>query len=99
MIKRYSHPEFEQIFSDENRFNNYLLIEEAVIEAYFKLGVIPEKDYRAIVKKAHIDLASIEEIEAITKHDVIAFTRSISQQLDEEKRWFHFFSFSISFSI
>ena len=90
MIKRYSHKEFEQIFSDENRFNNYLTIEEAVIEAYFKLGLIPEKDYEAIVKKAHVDLASIEEIEAITKHDVIAFTRSISLQLGEEKKWFHY---------
>ena len=90
MIKRYSHKEFEQIFSDENRFNNYLIIEEAVIEAYFKLGLIPEKDYKAIVEKAHVDLASIEEIEAITKHDVIAFTRSISLQLGEEKKWFHY---------
>ena len=90
MIKRYSHKEFEQIFSDENRFNNYLIIEEAVIEAYFKLGLIPECDYKAIVEKAHVDLASIEEIEAITKHDVIAFTRSISLQLGEEKKWFHY---------
>ena len=90
MIKRYSHKEFEQIFSDENRFNNYLIIEEAVVEAYFKLGLIPKKDYEAIVKKAHVDLASIEEIEAITKHDVIAFTRSISLQLGEEKKWFHY---------
>ena len=90
MIKRYSHKEFEHIFSDENRFNNYLIIEEAVIEAYFKLGLIPEADYKAIVEKAHVDLASIEEIEAITKHDVIAFTRSISLQLGEEKKWFHY---------
>ena len=90
MIKRYSHKEFEDIFSDKNRFNNYLIIEEAVVEAYFKLGLVPEKDYQAIVKKAHVDLASIEEIEAITKHDVIAFTRSISLQLGEEKKWFHY---------
>ena len=90
MIKRYSSKQFENIFSDLNRFNNYLLIEEAVIEAYFKLGLIPEKDYLAIVKKAHVDLKSIEELEAITKHDVIAFTRSISLQLGEEKKWFHY---------
>ena len=90
MIDRYASKEFKRIFSDENRFNNYLLIEEAVIEAYFKLGLIPEEDYRKIVEKAHIDLKSIEEIEAITKHDVIAFTRSISLQLGEEKKWFHY---------
>ena len=90
MIKRYSSKEFEKIFSDENRFNNYLLIEEAVIEAYFKLGLVPENDYLNIVKKAHVDLKAIEEIEAVTKHDVIAFTRSISAQLGEEKKWFHY---------
>ena len=90
MIKRYSSKEFEKIFSDENRFNNYLLIEEAVVEAYFKLGLVPEEDYLNIVKKAHIDLAKIEELESITKHDVIAFTRSISSQFGQEKKWFHY---------
>ena len=90
MIKRYSSKEFEKIFSDENRFNNYLLIEEAVVEAYFKLGLVPEEDYLNIVKKAHIDLVKIEELESITKHDVIAFTRSISSQLGQEKKWFHY---------
>ena len=90
MIQRYSCREFEEIFSDKNRFNNYLIIEEAVVEAYFKLGLVPEKDYKAIIEKAHVDLKSIEEIEEITKHDVIAFTRSISKQLGEEKRWFHY---------
>lgn len=90
MIKRYSSKEFEKIFSDENRFNNYLLIEEAVVEAYFKLGLVPEDDYLNIVKKAHVDLKIIEELESITKHDVIAFTRSISLQLGEEKKWFHY---------
>ena len=90
MIKRYSSKEFEKIFSDENRFNNYLLIEEAVVEAYFKLGLVPEEDYLNIVKKVHIDLVKIEELESITKHDVIAFTRSISSQLGQEKKWFHY---------
>lgn len=90
MIKRYSSKQFENIFSDQNRFNNYLLIEEAVVEAYSKLGLIPEEDYLNIVKKAHVDLKAIEEFEEVTKHDVIAFTRSISSQLGEEKKWFHY---------
>ena len=51
MIDRYSSKEFKKLFSDENRFNNYLLIEEAVVEAYFKLGLIPENDYKNIIKK------------------------------------------------
>lgn len=90
MIKRYAHKDMENIFSDQNRFNNYLLIEEAVVEAYFKLGLVPEEDYLNIINKAHVDLKSIYEIESVTKHDVIAFTRSISLQLGEEKKWFHY---------
>ena len=90
MIKRYAHKDMDNIFSDQNRFNNYLLIEEAVVEAYFKLGLVPEEDYLNIINKAHVDLKSINEIESVTKHDVIAFTRSISLQLGEEKKWFHY---------
>ena len=70
MIDRYSSKEFKRIFSDENRFNNYLLIEEAVIEAYFKLGLIPEEDYRKIVFNPEdfgiadgISLQALQEIE------------------------------------
>ena len=90
MIKRYQHKEFEELFSDVHRFNNYLLIEEAVIEAYVKLGLIPEEDYKKIVEKAYIDIDEIEKIESVTKHDVIAFTRSISNKLGEEKKWIHY---------
>ena len=55
MIKRYAHKDMENIFSDQNRFNNYLLIEEAVVEAYFKLDLVPEEDYLNIINKAHVD--------------------------------------------
>ena len=90
MIKRYSSKELEEIFSDEHKFNNFLLVEEAVVEAYVKLGVVPIEDYQKIVEKAHIDLNKISELENITKHDVIAFTRSISMQLGDEKKWIHY---------
>ena len=90
MIDRYSSKTFKKIFSDETRFNNYLLIEEAVVEEYFKMGLIPENDYKKIIEKAHVDLVKIIELESVTKHDVIAFTRSISSQLGEEKKWLHY---------
>ena len=90
MIKRYSSKELEDIFSDEHKFNNFLLVEEAVVEAYTKLGIVPKEDYEKIIKKAHIDLNRIAELEEITKHDVIAFTRSISEQLGDEKKWIHY---------
>lgn len=90
MIDRYSSKEMKGIFSDLNKFNNFLRIEEAVMEAYVKLNVIPEEDYKLIVSKAHINLDRINELEEITKHDVIAFTRSLSEQLGEEKKWIHY---------
>ena len=90
MIDRYLAKEMKVLFSDENKFSTFLDVELAVIEAYVALGVIPKSDYLKIKEKAHIDLSRIAELEEITKHDVIAFTRSISEQLGEEKKWVHY---------
>ena len=90
MIDRYSSKLMKEIFSDEHKFNNFLKIEEAVVEAYVHLNVVPEEDYKKIVEKAYINLPRIQELEEITKHDVIAFTRSISEELGDEKKWIHY---------
>ena len=90
MIDRYLTKEMKEIFSLENKYQNFLNIEKAVIEAYVSLNKIPESDFKAIDKKAYINLDRINELEEITKHDVIAFTRSISEQLGPEKKWFHY---------
>lgn len=90
MISRYNVKEIEDIFSLENRYKTFLEIELASLEAHVQLGIVPKEDYLKIKEKARIDLDRINELEAIHKHDVIAFTRSIDEQLDEEKRWFHY---------
>lgn len=90
MIDRYFAKELKEIFSDEHKFNTFLKVEIAVIEAYNKLGLVPNEDLEKIKKKAHINLKRINELELITKHDVIAFTRSLSENLGEEKRWIHY---------
>ena len=90
MIDRYSSKEMTKLFSDEHKFQNFLLIEEAVVEAYVNLGVISEDDYKKIVSKAYVNVDRIKELEEITKHDVIAFTRSISEELGDEKKWIHY---------
>ena len=90
MIARYTPKEMENIFSDESRFEAYLEIEIAVLEAQSELGVVPKEDVQKIKEKAKVDLSRIEELEAITKHDVVAFTRSIDEKLGEEKRFVHF---------
>ncbi len=90
MISRYNVKEIEDIFSLENRYKTFLEIELASLEAHVQLGIVPKEDYLKIKEKAHIDLDRINELEAMHKHDVIAFTRSIDEQLGEEKRWFHY---------
>lgn len=90
MIERYLLKEMKDIFSLKHKYENFLKIEKAVVEAYVNLDVIPNKDYQKIEEKAYINIDRILELEEITKHDVIAFTRSISEQLGDEKKWVHY---------
>ena len=90
MIKRYSNPEMEKIWSDENKFNAFLKVEISSAKAWSKLGHIPKEDVLKIEKKASFDLKRIAELEKQTKHDVIGFTRSVSESLGKEKRWVHY---------
>ena len=85
MIQRYLLKEMENIFSDESRFNAYLQVEIAVLEAWSKIGVIPNQDVQKVKEHAKVDVNRINEIELITRHDVVAFTRQISETLGEEK--------------
>jgi len=90
MIDRYASKYMIDLFSDESRFNTYLEVEIACLEGYAKLGIIPHSDVNKIKEKAKVDVNKIKELENITHHDVVAFTRSIDAYLGEEKRWFHF---------
>lgn len=90
MISRYSTPEMEKLWTDKNKFAKFLTIEIASLKALSKLGIIPESDYMKIKDNATFDVARIKELEQITKHDVIAFTRAVSENLGEEKKWFHY---------
>ena len=90
MIERYAIKEIEDIFSLENRYETFLKVELSVLKAYVKLGIVPEEDYLKILKHATVNLDKINELEKETKHDVIAFTRSLSLELGEEKKWIHY---------
>ena len=90
MIERYAVKEIEDIFSLKNRYESFLKVELAVLNAYVKLGIVPEDDYLKIKKVAKVDVDKINELEKETKHDVIAFTRSLSLELGEEKKWIHY---------
>ena len=90
MIERYTPKKMTAIFSDESRFQAYLDVEIAVLEGQAKIGVVPAKDVEKVKAKAKINLKRIAELEAVTKHDVVAFTRSIDEELGEEKRFVHY---------
>lgn len=90
MIERYAPKKIETLFTDESRFDAYLEIEIAVVEGWNKLGIVPDSDLKAIQEKAKTNVTRIKELEQITKHDVVAFTRQISETLGEERKWIHY---------
>ena len=78
------------IWTEESKFDSYLKVEILACEAWSKLNIIPIDDILKIKEKAKISIKRIKEIEEETKHDVIAFTRSVSECLGEEKKWIHY---------
>ena len=90
MIERYSRQEMANIWSEENKYRAWLEVEILATEAWSQLGVIPQDDVRLIRENAKFDISRILEIEKETRHDVVAFTRSVSESLGEEKKWVHY---------
>ena len=74
MIPRYTHPEMGRIWSDQRRYETWLLVETAAAEAMAAAGIVPPEAARDIRERGAFDIARIEEIEQRTQHDVIAFT-------------------------
>ena len=90
MIERYSRKEMADIWTLENQFEAWLKVELAACNAWSKLGKIPKEDVEKLYENASFDVDRIKEIEKETKHDVVAFTRSVSESLGEEKKWVHY---------
>tara|TARA_B100000686_G_scaffold128666_1_gene135820 strand:+ start:2982 stop:4271 length:1290 start_codon:yes stop_codon:yes gene_type:complete len=88
MIERYSRPKMKKIWSDENKYNKWLLVEIAVCEAWTQEGIIPESDM-AKLRNVNYDPIRLKEILDITKHDMTAFLRSITEKIGPEGRWLH----------
>jgi adenylosuccinate lyase len=90
MIERYTRPEMGAIWTEENRFKAWLEVEILACEAWAELGVIPKEDVKKIREKASFNIERIKEIEEETRHDVVAFTRAVSETLGEERKWVHY---------
>ncbi|MGO2628891.1 MAG: adenylosuccinate lyase [Enterococcus italicus] len=90
MLERYTRPEMGTIWTDENRYRAWLEVEILATEAWYELGEIPREDVKKIRENATFDTARILEIEQETRHDVVAFTRAVSESLGEERKWVHY---------
>ncbi|WP_332691891.1 adenylosuccinate lyase [Halalkalibacter lacteus] len=90
MIERYTRPEMGAIWTEENRFQAWLEVEIVACEAWAELGDIPKEDVEKIRENASFDINRINEIELETRHDVVAFTRAVSETLGEERKWVHY---------
>jgi adenylosuccinate lyase len=89
MIPRYSRPEMTEIWTDESRFQIWFEIEAHACDAQAELGVIPKEDAKTIWEKGQFDVARIHEIEAETKHDVIAFLTNLAEYIGTPARFIH----------
>ncbi|MCR3922241.1 MAG: adenylosuccinate lyase [Firmicutes bacterium] len=90
MIERYTLPEMAAIWTLENKFKKWLDIEIYACEAWAQLGVIPHDAVVAIRDKATFSVERILEIEAQTRHDVVAFTRCVAESLGDESKYVHY---------
>ncbi len=90
MIERYGRDVMRQVWTEENKFNAYLKVEILSAEAWSKLGVVPEEDIVKLNEKATFNIDRIKEIELQTRHDIVAFTRTVSESLGEERKWVHY---------
>src|SRR5262245_33368786 len=90
MIGRYTHPEMGRIWSDQRRYETWLVVETAAAEAMAAAGIVPPEAARDIRQRGAFDIARIEEIEQTTQHDVIAFTTAVAEHVGPSARWLHF---------
>src|SRR5438874_11320963 len=90
MIPRYTHPEMGRIWSDQRRYETWLLVETAAADAMASAGIVPPDAARDIRERGAFDIARIEDIERTTQHDVIAFTTAVAEKVGPSARWLHF---------
>jgi len=90
MIPRYTRPEMGAIWTEENKFQKWLDVEIAVCEVHADMGVIPREALEKIKRTARFSVERINEIERTTRHDVIAFTTALAENVGPESRYIHY---------
>lgn len=89
MIKRYTRKVMGDIWTEENKYRTWLKVELLACEAMSRMGKIPPKDLQTILKKADFSVERIEDIEAETKHDIIAFLTNVAEYVGPSSRYIH----------
>ncbi|MCX6596185.1 MAG: adenylosuccinate lyase [Acidobacteria bacterium] len=95
MIARYTRPTLGHIWSEENKYQQWLAVELASSETLAEMGIVPTEAAQALRQHAAIAVDRITEIENVVKHDVIAFTTCVAESMAaagaaESSRWFHY---------
>ncbi|NOZ83339.1 MAG: adenylosuccinate lyase [Epsilonproteobacteria bacterium] len=90
MINRYTLAKMGKIWGRKNRYDAWLKVELAALQAQAEFGMISKNDYEKIRRKARFDIDRIDEIEKETRHDVIAFLSSVRENLSDEGRLVHY---------
>jgi len=90
MIPRYTRPEMAKIWTEERKFETWLQIELVVCEALSKLGEIPKEAIKEIKEKATFNVDRVNELEKVTKHDVIAFLTNVGEYIGPLSRYLHY---------
>ena len=90
MIERYGRDVMRDVWTEENKFRAYLKVELLAAEAWRELSVVPPEDIEKLNANAKFDIDRIKEIELQTRHDIVAFTRAVSESLGEERKWVHY---------
>ena len=90
MIERYATPDMSRIWSDQNKYETWKNVEIAVLEVLTEMGHVPEESLNVIKSKADFSVDRINEIEAETHHDVIAFLTNLAENIgSDESRFVH----------
>jgi len=79
-----------KLWTEEAKLERWLAVEVAACEALAELGIVPKKAAVTIRRKAKVNVERVEEIEAVTRHDVAAFVQAVGEVVGPDARWFHF---------
>jgi len=90
MIARYTSPDMGRIWSDQRKYEAWLQVELAAVDAMARAGIVPDDAARDIRARAAFTIDRIEEVEQVTQHDVIAFTTAVAEHVGPAARWLHF---------